>query len=104
MGKLKVRKFEELAESSETGFVPMSELFDIVIEEIYGEIELDPFVACKVNNDCCSFETEDEEGKRYCLVIGRNWGIDFWVDNLPLHFNRWALYKKLIEWKFLKSN
>jgi hypothetical protein len=97
-----MKPFEELAESDDKGSVPMSELFEMAIESVYGEIETDPFICCECNADGCHFTTYDEQGTEYFLVIHRDWNIDFWANKDHLNFNRWPLYQKLIKWKFIK--
>jgi hypothetical protein len=93
--------FADLASELLDETIPLSILFDIVIEQLYGKVELDSFVSCTLEGETWNFSCNDVDNHTYTLLIGSDWSLSMFCNDIPLHFNQYPLYKKLFEWNFL---
>ena len=93
-------KFEEIGYENKdhNGIVLMSILFDIAVNDIYGEIELSDFVACEYDGTSWMFSCVSKDGPELRLYVNNDFSIDFWSDQFPLHFNQSKIYAKLLEY------
>lgn len=102
------RPFQDLCKELPSGHVPMSDLLDMAIKDVYGsKAELSDMFACEIDDDgsCIAYIDsirDKDESVVYTLklCISKSFSISFWCDGTALHFNQAPLYAELLELGF----
>ena len=99
-----MKQFSDLGELMEDDTCPMGTLIDLAILEVYGDIELDPFVSCEYDDtlNLWEFHVRMSENDTLRLIITSDFCISFFCNTTPLHFNQAPLYAKLYAWEFIE--
>lgn len=90
--------FNELGNIQNDNTVPMSNLYDIVIKTIYGNVDLSSFVSCTIDDNMWTFFTYDYNDIKLELNIYNNLKIEFLSNNIVVNFDLIPVYNKLIEY------
>ena len=95
--------FNELGNIQNDNTVPMSNLYDIAIKTIYGNVDLSSFVSCTIDDDNkWTFFTYDYNDIKLELNIYNNLKIEFLANNIVVNFDTTFVYNKLIEYLNIK--
>jgi hypothetical protein len=99
---MKKKTWSDLATELPDETIPLSNLIDLAIRQVYGDIDLDPFVTCECDDTQWEFSVRMSDDDELRLTVDKKFCINFWCNEKPLHFNQAPLYAKLYQWGFLK--
>ena len=94
--------FNELGNIQDDNTVLMSNLYDIAIKTIYGNVDLSSFVSCTIDDNKWTFFTYDYNDIKLELNIYNNLKIEFLSNNIVVNFDTTFVYNKLIEYLNIK--
>jgi hypothetical protein len=101
------RNFEDLDKPLPDGTIPVSNLFDILLKQIYDKNDISDMCSCEFSKDCydITFVAHSAIGTRFMMIVSKkSWDICFYADATPLFINSYPLYQKLFDWGFLQVN